>query len=66
MVGAQHNGNSRTKRRNAGDKGFRLIHIRIPADVHRRMRVLVAERDTTIQSFVAQLIQEEIGRAPEH
>lgn len=40
----------------------RLIHVRLKGDLHRRLRVQVAEKDTTIQEWVASLIEREIQR----
>lgn len=40
----------------------RIIHIRLPEDVHRRMRVHVAELDTTIQHWVASLVEKELSK----
>ncbi len=40
--------------------GERLIHVRLKSDLHRRLRVQVAEEDTTIQEWVAALIEREI------
>jgi hypothetical protein len=40
----------------------RMIHIRLPEDTHRRMRVHVAELDTTIQHWVASLVEKELSK----
>jgi predicted HicB family RNase H-like nuclease len=38
----------------------RMIHVRIPEDLHKRIRVRTAEQDTTIQDWVAMLIRNEL------
>jgi len=41
---------------------FRLIHIRLPEDVHKRLRIRAAELDTTMQDWVAAAIVKELAR----
>jgi predicted HicB family RNase H-like nuclease len=43
-------------------KRGRLIHVRLDADTHRRLRVATAEQDVTIQDWVATLIERELER----
>ncbi len=43
-------------------KDHRLIHIRIDGSLHKRLRVHVAEQDTSIQEWVANLIKIELNR----
>ncbi len=38
----------------------RLIHVRLPEDVHRRLKTKVAEQDTTIQNWVELLVSREL------
>lgn len=40
----------------------RLIHVRLEAETHRRLRVATAEQDATIQDWVATLIERELDR----
>jgi hypothetical protein len=42
------------------EKTTRMIHIRLPADVHRLMRIRVAEEDTKVQDWVAALIEKTV------
>jgi len=42
------------------EAGERMIHIRLKAETHRRLRVHVAELDRSIQDWVANLIEEEL------
>ena len=40
----------------------RMIHVRIPEDLHKRLRIQAAERDTTLQDWVAMVIRKELDR----
>jgi predicted HicB family RNase H-like nuclease len=40
----------------------RMIHIRLQEDVHKRLRIRVAELDTTIQEWVEKLITRVLER----
>ncbi len=41
----------------------RKIHIRLMPDLHRRLRIRCAELDTTIQNFVVDLLDRDLGEA---
>ncbi len=43
-----------------GDRQGRMIHIRLPEEVHKRMRIHVAKLDTTMQNWVANLVEREL------
>jgi len=38
-----------------------MIHIRLDEQTHKQLRILVAQRDTTIQQLVNDLIRQEVG-----
>jgi hypothetical protein len=40
----------------------RMIHIRLPEDLHKRLRIRAAETDRTIQDWVVEALQEELKR----
>jgi predicted HicB family RNase H-like nuclease len=40
----------------------RMIHVRLPEDVHKRVRIRAAETDKTIQDWVLEALQEELDR----
>lgn len=40
----------------------RMIHVRIPEELHKRLRVSAAENDITIQEWVAVAIRNELDR----
>lgn len=37
-----------------------MVHIRLPEDVHKKVRVRAAEADITIQDWVLEAIQERL------
>lgn len=39
---------------------IRMIHIRLPEDVHKKVRVRAAESDITIQDWVLEAIREHL------
>lgn len=43
----------------------RMIHIRLSGNVHKRMRIHVAELDTTIQHWVSSLVEKELSQVQE-
>ncbi len=38
----------------------RMIHVRLPEDVHKKLKLYVIEQDTTIQEWVSSLITTEL------
>ena len=40
----------------------RMIHIRLPEDLHKKVRIRAAESDKTIQDWVVQVISRNIER----
>lgn len=42
----------------------RLIHVRLSAETHRLVRLRVADLDTSIQDWVAGLVEEGLGEEP--
>ena len=44
------------------DAGERMIHVRLKAETHRRLRVHVAEQDRSIQDWVNDVIETELDR----
>lgn len=49
----------------ASSSGYRgpMIHIRLDANIHKQLRVLVAKRETTIQKLVNDLVRREVRRS---
>ena len=39
----------------------RMIHVRLPEDVHKKVRIRAAEMDATIQDWVLKVIQCELA-----
>lgn len=50
-------GNDKTERRNG-----RMIHIRLPEELHRKLRIRAAETDVTIQEYVVSVLKRELER----
>jgi predicted HicB family RNase H-like nuclease len=40
---------------------MRMIHVRIPEDLHKRLRIRAAETEVTMQDWVAEAIKNELG-----
>lgn len=40
----------------------RMVHVRLPEDVHKKLRIRAAEMDVTIQEWVFEAIQCELER----
>jgi len=47
---------------NTNQKNNRMIHIRLPEDLHKRLRIRAAETDQTIQDWVVKALQAELDR----
>jgi len=52
----------RMSKKNNGKRDGRMIHVRLPEEVHKRLRIKVAELDTTIQDWVAAALTKELER----
>ena len=39
-----------------------MVHVRLPEELHRRLRIRAAENDTTLQDWVAEAIKNELDR----
>jgi len=44
------------------DAKNRMIHVRLPENVHKKVRIRAAETDVTIQDWVLKVIQRELAR----
>ena len=51
-----------TKNENQNEIKNRMIHIRLPEELHKRLRVHAAESDQTIQDWVVAALQSELDR----
>lgn len=49
-------------RRNKNQTNNRMVHIRLPEDLHKRVRIRAAETDRTIQDWVVEALDAEINR----
>jgi predicted HicB family RNase H-like nuclease len=49
-------------KRDALDKG-RMVHIRLDLELHRKLRLVVAAQDTTLQEWIARTLQDAASKA---
>ena len=49
-------------RRNKNQTNNRMIHIRLPEDLHKRLRIRAAETDQTIQDWVVEALDSELNK----
>jgi predicted HicB family RNase H-like nuclease len=47
-------------RRGEDTREGRMIHVRLPPEVHKRLRIRTAEMDTSIQEWVAAVVIKEL------
>jgi predicted HicB family RNase H-like nuclease len=40
----------------------RMVHVRLTEELHKRLRIRAAEKDTTLQDWVAMAIENELDR----
>ena len=50
------------KKEKSNIKNLRMIHVRLTPETHRQLRVHVAGLDTSIQEWVASLIEKELNK----
>lgn len=50
------------KKENLNETKNRMIHIRLPEDLHKRVRIRAAETDQTIQDWVVAALEKEVDR----
>lgn len=43
----------------------RMVHVRLPEELHKRLRIKAAEEDTTLQDWVTMAIRNELDRQNE-
>ena len=50
------------KKENLNETKNRMIHIRLPEDLHKRVRIRAAETAQTIQDWVVAALEKEVDR----
>ena len=50
------------KNNNSKQTKTRMVHVRLPEELHKRLRIKAAERDTTLQDWVAVAIEKALDR----
>lgn len=48
---------AKTRRSN----GPRMVHVRLEPDLHRRLRIVVAAEDTSVQEWMVQLVEKAVA-----
>ncbi len=48
--------------KNENNPQGRLIHIRLSEEIHKKLRMKVAELDTTMQDWVAEVVGKELNK----
>jgi len=48
------------KKQTQNQTKIRMIHIRLPEEVHKRLRIHAAEKDVTIQDWVKEIIERKL------
>ena len=46
--------------KNSREAKTRMVHVRLPGGIHKKVRIRAAEADQTIQDWVLQAIQNEL------
>lgn len=41
--------------------GPRMVHVRLEPDLHRRLRIVVAAEDTSVQDWMVQLVERAVS-----
>lgn len=41
--------------------GPRMVHVRLEPDLHRRLRIVVAAEDTSVQDWMVQLVEKALA-----
>jgi len=50
------------KNNNPKQTKTRMVHVRLQEELHKRLRIKAAEGDTTLQDWVAEVIEKELDR----
>ena len=54
---------ARTAAKSKRSVGSRMVHVRLDPDLHRRLRVVVAAEDTSVQEWVARVVEEAVSES---
>jgi len=44
----------------------RMVHIRVSPELHRKLRLIVAAQDTSLQDWIAQTLESAVNQASAH
>jgi predicted HicB family RNase H-like nuclease len=51
---------SRAATKSKRSDGPRMVHVRLEPDLHRRLRIVVAAEDTSVQDWIVQLVEKAV------
>ena len=51
---------ARIANRSKRSDGPRMVHVRLEPDLHRRLRIVVAAEDTSVQDWMVQLVEKAV------
>lgn len=51
---------ARTAAKSKQSVGPRMVHVRLEPDLHRRLRIVVAAKDTSVQDWMVQLVEKAV------
>lgn len=52
---------ARTATKSKRSDAPRMVHVRLEPDLHRRLRIVVAAEDTSVQDWMVQLVEKAVS-----
>lgn len=52
---------ARTVEKTRPSDGSRMVHIRLDPDLHRRLRIVVAAEDTSVQDWLSRVVEKAVA-----
>lgn len=52
---------ARTAEKTRHSDGSRMVHIRLDPDLHRRLRIVVAAEDTSVQDWLSRVVEKAVA-----
>ena len=54
---------ARTAAKPKRSDGSRMVHVRLDPDLHRRLRIVVAAEDTSVQEWLARVVEKAVSES---
>lgn len=51
----------RTAEQSKRSDGLRMVHVRLAPDLHRRLRIVVAAEDTSVQDWLSRVVEKAVA-----